>query len=141
MRRNESFLKILFKRSSSCSLVKHLSAILSTSLVGESFSSETLISSPLPQVFLLTKLFMERTYGLLKFFISFRSRRALWSTITYISSIIERPWLLMGEFNFFLFSNKKCGGNPTRFLKMSYFKECVLQSKHMDLSNYGLFFT
>lgn len=70
---------------------------------------------------------------------SVRDGLELWDSICELTSSINRPWVLMGDFNCNLYSSKKIRGNPVPHDRVSDFRDCLMDTRLIDLSSFGLF--
>lgn len=71
----------------------------------------------------------------------FNIRKSLWRKLEQISSYINLPWLLMGDFNEIASSNEKFGGRPPNRFKMETFTNFLHKTKLIDLGFSGPKFT
>lgn len=68
-------------------------------------------------------------------------RKDLWDSIKFFSETVDKPWILMEDFNCVLQSSKKSRGNDIPISRLSNFRSCIEGSSLTELSNSGLFYT
>ncbi|KAI0488370.1 hypothetical protein KFK09_028200 [Dendrobium nobile] len=68
-------------------------------------------------------------------------RKALWSSLLDLSSHIDSPWVIMGDFNCYRFDHEKVGGNPSSNARVGELNSFIFYSGLQDLKSVGLLFT
>ncbi|PKU86740.1 Putative ribonuclease H protein [Dendrobium catenatum] len=68
-------------------------------------------------------------------------RKELWDSLTQISSTIDLPWALIGDFNCCRYAFEESGGNATNQSALLDFNSMIFNNRLMDLSSVGLKYT
>ncbi|PNX98271.1 RNA-directed DNA polymerase, partial [Trifolium pratense] len=64
-------------------------------------------------------------------------RHMLWQSLKDIYVSMNKPWLLMGDFNAYTSSEDKHGGGPPNMCSMNEFNDCVQTCQLLDLGFHG----
>lgn len=70
-----------------------------------------------------------------------KKRCDLWETLWSLTASIHSPWMVCGDFNCVLYTNKKEGGNPISPSYLTDFRDYMMDSDIMNLPSSRLFFT
>ncbi|KAI0525141.1 hypothetical protein KFK09_004533 [Dendrobium nobile] len=68
-------------------------------------------------------------------------RKVLWKDLLDLSSNLDMPWIVMGDFNCFRFAGEKAGGIPLNNERLGELNSFMFESGLQDLSSVGLFYT
>lgn len=68
-------------------------------------------------------------------------RLALWEDIYTLSTGLNRPWIVCGDFNVVLNGSEKIGGNSVRAIEMEDFQTCIESSDLFLVQFKGSLFT
>lgn len=63
----------------------------------------------------------------------FSDRKVFWNRLEQISSFINLPWLIMGDFNEIAIPNEKFGGRPPNRTKLETFNNFLHKAKLINL--------
>ncbi|XP_061371391.1 uncharacterized protein LOC133313955 [Gastrolobium bilobum] len=72
---------------------------------------------------------------------SITARRALWTSLLNIGATMNRPWLILGDFNTILCPSDKHHGNSVTAYETSDFRDCCEELGVTNLNNHGSHFT
>ncbi|KAA3460285.1 reverse transcriptase [Gossypium australe] len=70
-----------------------------------------------------------------------RDQDVVWNLLKRISQEGNYPWLVAGDFNEFMFSFEKKGGNPRDQKRMEVFRETIEECNLMDIGFSGVWYT
>ncbi|XP_028549774.1 uncharacterized protein LOC114579443 [Dendrobium catenatum] len=68
-------------------------------------------------------------------------RKELWRDLLNISSNLNNPWIIMGDFNCFRFDGENAGGIPLSNDRLGELNNFAFDAGVQDLASVGLFFT
>ncbi|GFS42551.1 hypothetical protein Acr_00g0080480 [Actinidia rufa] len=68
-------------------------------------------------------------------------RRPLWDNLRRFSTSVDKPWILLGDFNNVLSNNEKSNGLPVTEYEIRDFKNCCYDLGISDLRSSGVFYT
>lgn len=68
-------------------------------------------------------------------------RESLWEEIISFAKTVDKPWVLLGDFNNVLTRGERRGGVPVSLNEVQGFQNCVETCEVIDLKQYGYQFT
>ncbi|OMP05267.1 reverse transcriptase [Corchorus capsularis] len=68
-------------------------------------------------------------------------RKLLWDELSTLSSSINMPWSIIGDFNDVIAADEKFGGNPINLYRSRLYRECMNDCHMIDLGYIGAKFT
>lgn len=71
----------------------------------------------------------------------FRMRKMLWEELLSLSSNLDKPWLLLGDFNDIINENEKMGGRKISYRRSKLFSDAINNCNLIDMGFIGPRFT
>ncbi|PKU68127.1 Putative ribonuclease H protein [Dendrobium catenatum] len=72
---------------------------------------------------------------------SAEERKYLWDQIIAVSTNMDHPWIIMGDFNCYRYDTEKAGGSISSSSRLGELNSFIFNSGVQDLSSTGLFYT